>query len=72
MMESLGEKLKETRNEKGLTLDQISRETNISVRFLEALESENFDVFPGEPYVLGFLRNYSSYLDLDVQKIISL
>ena len=72
MMESLGEKLKEARNEKGLTIDQISRETNISVRFLEALESENFDVFPGEPYVLGFLRNYSSYLDLDVQKIISL
>ncbi|MCL2176270.1 MAG: helix-turn-helix domain-containing protein [Treponema sp.] len=72
MMESLGEKLKEARNEKGLTIDQISRETNISVRFLEALESENFDVFPGEPYVLGFLRNYSAYLELDVQKIISL
>jgi len=71
-MESLGEKLKNARNEKGLSIDQISRETNISVRFLEALESENFDVFPGEPYVLGFLRNYSSFLDLDVQKVISL
>jgi len=71
-MESLGEKLKEARNEKELTIDQISRETNISVRFLEALESENFNVFPGEPYVLGFLRNYSSYLELDVQKILSL
>jgi len=71
-MESLGEKLKSTRNEKGLSIDQISRETNISIRFLEALESENFSVFPGEPYVIGFLRNYSSYLELDVQKIISL
>jgi len=71
-MESLGEKLKEARNEKELTFDQISRETNISIRFLEALESENFSVFPGEPYVLGFLRNYGSYLDLDVQKLVSL
>jgi len=71
-MESLGEKLKDARNEKGLTIDQISRETNISVRYLEALESENFSVFPGEPYVIGFLRNYSSFLDLDVQKVISL
>ncbi|MCL2805686.1 MAG: helix-turn-helix domain-containing protein [Treponema sp.] len=71
-MESLGEKLKNTRVEKGLSIDQISRETNISIRFLEALESENFSVFPGEPYLIGFLKNYSAFLDLDVQKIISL
>jgi cytoskeletal protein RodZ len=71
-MESLGEKLKNARNEKGLSFDQVSRETNISVRFLEALESENFGIFPGEPYLMGFLRNYASYLDLDIQKIISL
>jgi len=71
-MESLGEKLKEARNEKELTLDQVSRETNISLRYLEAMETENFGVFPGEPYVIGFLRNYGAYLDLDVQKLISL
>ncbi|MCL2809106.1 MAG: helix-turn-helix domain-containing protein [Treponema sp.] len=71
-MESLGEKLKSARNEKGLSFDQISRETNISIRYLEALETENFSVFPGEPYVIGFLKNYGEYLDLDVQKVISL
>jgi len=71
-MESLGEKLKEARNEKGLSIEQISRDTNISIRYLEALESENFEVFPGEPYLIGFLRNYSSYLELDTQKTISL
>jgi len=71
-MESLGEKLKSARNEKGLSIDQISRETNISIRFLEALESENFNEFPGEPYIVGFLRNYSAYLELDVQKVVSL
>jgi len=71
-MESLGEKLKEIRNEKGFTIDHVSRETNISVRFLEALEAENFSVFPGEPYLIGFLKNYSSFLDLDGDKILSL
>ena len=71
-MESLGEKLKNARLEKGLSFDQISRETNISIRYLEALETENFSIFPGEPYVIGFLRNYGAYLDLDVQKVISL
>ncbi|MDR1839716.1 MAG: helix-turn-helix domain-containing protein [Treponema sp.] len=71
-MESLGEKLRTARNEKGLTIEQISRETNISIRYLEALETENFSVFPGEPYVIGFLKNYGAYLDIDVQKLISL
>ncbi|MCL2720992.1 MAG: helix-turn-helix domain-containing protein [Treponema sp.] len=71
-MESLGEKLKSARLEKGLSFDQISRETNISIRYLEALETENFNAFPGEPYVIGFLKNYGEYLDLDVQKVLSL
>ena len=71
-MESLGEKLKTARIEKGLSFDQISRETSISLRYLEALETENFSVFPGEPYIIGFIRNYGAYLDLDVQKLISL
>ena len=71
-MESLGEKLRTARNERGLSLDQISHDINITTRYLEALETENYGVFPGEPYVIGFLKNYSSYLELDVQKIMSL
>jgi cytoskeletal protein RodZ len=39
---------------------------------LEALETEDFSKFPGEPYVLGFLRNYGEYLGLDVQELLSL
>jgi len=71
-MESLGEKLRTAREEKGLTMDQVSRETNISLRFIEALEIENFSIFPGETYITGFLKNYSARLDLDVQKMLSL
>ncbi|MDR1319736.1 MAG: helix-turn-helix domain-containing protein [Treponema sp.] len=71
-MDSLGEKLRNTRKEKDLSLDQIGRETNIAVRYLEALENENFSGFPGEPYIIGFLRNYGAYLELDVQELLSL
>ena len=71
-MESLGIKLKNTREEKGLSLRQISLETNISSRYLEALEQENFEVFPSEPYILGFLKNYSDYLGLEQESILSL
>ncbi|MDR1106461.1 MAG: helix-turn-helix domain-containing protein [Treponema sp.] len=71
-MESLGEKLRAAREEKGINFDQVSRETNIASRYLEALETENFSGFPGEPYILGFLRNYGEYLGLDVQELLSL
>jgi cytoskeletal protein RodZ len=71
-VESLGNKLKTARESKGYHFDQISREINISSRYLEALEAEDFSGFPGEPYILGFLRNYSEYLGLDPQEILSL
>jgi cytoskeletal protein RodZ len=71
-VESLGEKLRAAREEKGINFDQVSRETNIASRYLEALETENFSGFPGEPYILGFLRNYGEYLGLDVQELLSM
>jgi cytoskeletal protein RodZ len=71
-VESLGDKLRSTREIKGYTFDNISRETNIATRYLEALENENFAVFPGEPYLQGFLRNYGEYLGLDTEELFSL
>ncbi|GHV79082.1 transcriptional regulator [Spirochaetia bacterium] len=71
-MESLGDKLKTARESKGYTFDYIGRETNIATRYLEALETENFSAFPGEPYLLGFLRNYGEYLGLDVDELLFL
>jgi cytoskeletal protein RodZ len=71
-MDSLGERLRQAREEKGRTLDQASRDTLIAARYLQALEAEDFSGFPGEPYILGFLRNYSEYLGLDPQELLSL
>ncbi len=71
-MESLGEKLKEARISQNTTVDQVARETMISKRYIKALEEENFDAFPGETYLIGFLRNYAEYLDLDPNALITL
>jgi cytoskeletal protein RodZ len=71
-VESLGAKLKAARQSKGCTYEQVSRDTNIAVRYIEALETENFEAFPGEPYLVGFLRNYGDYLGLEVQELLSL
>ncbi len=70
-MDAFGKRLQEARTRKGLEFDQIARETNIARRYLEALEAEDFAVFPGEPYLLGFLRNYAEYLGLPSNEIIT-
>ncbi|MDR0388476.1 MAG: helix-turn-helix domain-containing protein [Spirochaetaceae bacterium] len=71
-MDSLGEKLRSARESKGLDFEYVGRETNIARRYLEALELEDFSKFPGEPYILGFMRNYGEYLGLDVDELLSL
>jgi cytoskeletal protein RodZ len=71
-VEPLGNKLKTARESKGFSYDYVSQEINIASRYLEALEMENFSLFPGEAYILGFLRNYGEYLGLDAGELLSL
>lgn len=71
-MESIGEKLRMAREEKSLSVDQVARDTNIAKRYIVALEDEAFAEFPGEPYLIGFLRNYADYLGLDSEEIVGL
>ncbi|MCI1209177.1 MAG: helix-turn-helix domain-containing protein [Treponema sp.] len=70
-MQSYGELLKKAREEKDITFEKIERDTSITIRYLQALENEDVDVFPGEPYLIGFLRNYADYLGLDSQQLVS-
>jgi transcriptional regulator with XRE-family HTH domain len=71
-VESLGEKLRLAREERGWSHDYVSHETNISARYLQALEKEDFSCFPGEPYVLGFLKSYGEFLDINPETLLAL
>jgi len=71
-MQSLGEILINARTEKGYSIDQVAHETNISRNYIQYLENEDFEQFPAEAYLIGFLRNYSDYLGLEAEKIITL
>ncbi len=71
-MDSFGDRLRESRESQSYTLDHIARDTRISKRYLQALEKEDFSVFPGETYLIGFLRNYTQYLGLDSDEFITL
>jgi len=64
-VESIGEKLRHTRETKKLTIKTVAQDTNMAPTYIEALEEEDFDRFPGETYVIGFLKTYSEYLKLN-------
>ena len=66
-MAAIGLLLRETREAKGLTLNDVEQATRIQSRYLEALEDEEYDRLPGEVYVRGFLRNYARFLGIDLE-----
>lgn len=70
-MKSTGKLLKETREQKGYSIEQVARATNISKNYIVGLENDDSSAFPGETYLIGFLRNYSEFLDLPPDKVIS-
>jgi cytoskeletal protein RodZ len=63
----LGEWLRQRREELGISLEQAQADTRIRVRYLEALEAEDFESLPNPVVGRGFLRNYAAYLELDPQ-----
>ena len=71
-MESIGEKLRKAREQLGRSVEEIARETNITKRYIVALENEDFDAFPGEPYLVGFLRTYAETLGLSSDEVVAL
>ncbi|MDX8381644.1 MAG: helix-turn-helix domain-containing protein, partial [Ghiorsea sp.] len=62
----VGEKLIKAKIEKNLSSEFIIKELKFSQTFLEALETGNWNLLPGEVYALGFLRQYAALLNLDV------
>ncbi|PFG73981.1 helix-turn-helix domain-containing protein [Tepidiforma thermophila] len=69
-MANIGHTLREARERRGLTIEQVAQETRISPRFLEALEAEEFDALPAPVYVRGFLRSYANFLRIDPQPLL--
>ncbi|MBI2916062.1 MAG: helix-turn-helix domain-containing protein [Elusimicrobia bacterium] len=65
------ETLKRNRENKGLSLKTVHQDTRISLRYLEALESGEWNQIPAEVYVIGFLRNYAAYLGLNPESIVA-
>jgi cytoskeletal protein RodZ len=66
----IGSSLREARVRRSLTLQQVEEDTKIRVKYLQAMENEDFDLMPGPTYAKAFLRTYSTYLGLDATVMI--
>lgn len=70
-MNGIGQTLKEAREKKGLTLDDLQQTTKIQKRYLIAIEAENFDALPGYFYVRAFIQQYAKVVDLDGDELLA-
>jgi hypothetical protein len=69
MATEIGRTLRETRTKRRIELTEAEASTKIRIRFLRAMENEEWDVLPGGSYTRGFIRTYARYLGLDGEQL---
>lgn len=68
--EALGYRLREARERRGLSLQDVASQLRLDVRLVEALESGDEERLPPAPFVSGYLRNYARLLDLPAEDLV--
>ena len=69
--ETIGSRLHSARLASNLTLIDVSERTKISLRHLEAIESDNFSSLPGRVYVFGFTKAFAQVVGVDSESVVS-
>ncbi len=67
---SFGANLKRERELRGITLEEIARETKIGLRMLSYMEADRFDLLPPGIFRQSFIRSYARYLGIDEGKAV--
>lgn len=67
---TLGEQMKKLRDERRLSLGEISKATRVQVKYLEYLEKGLYSKLPAQVYVKGFLRNYANFMGVSGQSLL--
>ena len=65
----IGERLRQAREAKGLSLDEVASQTRIPIRHLQHIEREEWDALPAITYCVGFVRSYANTIGLDGAEI---
>src|SRR5215213_3364913 len=68
---SFGEWLRRQREMREINLRDIADRTKISLRYLEAMEADRFDLLPAPIFAKGFLREYARYVGLSPDEVVN-
>jgi cytoskeletal protein RodZ len=62
---TLGEKLRQAREERGFTISEVSEQTRISSLYLESIEHDDYKTLPGGIFNKGFVKSYAKFVGVD-------
>jgi transcriptional regulator with XRE-family HTH domain len=65
----LGKRLKEAREAKNISLDELQEMTKIQKRYLIGIEEGNYAIMPGNFYVRAFIKQYAEAVGLDPEQL---
>lgn len=68
---TFGQWLRSQREHRDVPLRSIADATKISIRYLQALEDDRYDVLPAPVFARGFLREYAKYVGLDADEVVT-
>ena len=68
---TLGEKLRQAREERGITISEVAEQTRISALYLECIENDDYKILPGGIFNKGFVKSYAKYVGINEQEALS-
>lgn len=68
---TLGEKLRQAREERGISISEVAEQTRISSLYLESIENDNYKPLPGGIFNKGFVKSYAKFIGFDEQEALS-
>ena len=71
MTDSVGARLRQARELRRLSLQQVSEITKLRIHYLQALEDDDYSAIPSAAQARGFLRLYAEFLELDFADLVS-
>jgi cytoskeletal protein RodZ len=70
-MQTVGNYLRQQREAKGMSIEEVARATRVPMSSVERLESDQFDELPGEVFVRGFMKSYARAVSLDSDDVLA-
>lgn len=70
-MESVGKYLRQQREAKAMSIEEVARATRVPMSSVERLESDQFDELPGEVFVRGFMKSYARAVGLEADDVLA-